>query len=675
MTGNYFLIILTAMLSLNFAGDQPTAKKVNPIIYPVYDGEDLGVHYTAQKTSFRVWSPAAESVTLRIYNAGHGSEVLDVYQMEKDIKGTWLFELDGDWKNKYYTYQAKIGTKLMLEVPDPYAKAVGVNGDRGMIVDLSETNPPDWENTDRPPLKSFADIVLWEIHVRDFSVHPSAGIQHKGKFLAFAEEGTHSPEGQKTGIDHLVELGITHVHLLPVFDFATIDESRLEKKQFNWGYDPKNFNVPEGSYSTDPYNGNVRISEFKQMVQALHKNGIRVIMDVVYNHMFDAGKSSFENLVPGYYFRMRPDGTFSDGSACGNETASEKPMMRKFMLESLKYWVQEYRIDGFRFDLMGLHDIETMNLIRKELHALDSTIFLYGEGWTAADSPLPEKDRALKSHASRLNGVAVFSDDIRDAIRGPWWDNKGSGFMAGKKDLEESIKFGVVASTMHLQIDYKKVNYSTAPYAANPLQTITYVTCHDNPCLWDKIVNTCIGCSKTDKLDLQKFANAIVLTAQGVPLLHAGEELVRTKFNEHNSYNLPDSINQLVWHNKHLYYDVFDYYRKLIQLRKNHPAFRMPSTEMIQNHLQFFETDKSLLVGFQISGNANGDKWKEIIVFYNADSLDTGVELPEGEWVIVASKYSIEEKGSTVKGFNSLQKGKTTVPKRSILVLVDKESV
>ncbi|MDO8899377.1 MAG: type I pullulanase, partial [Bacteroidales bacterium] len=424
MTGNYFLIILTAMFSLNIAGDNPTTKKENPIIYPFYEGEDLGVHYATQKTSFRVWSPTAESVKLRIYSAGHAGEMLDVYQMEKDLKGTWIFELNGDWKNKYYTYQVKIGNKFLLEVPDPYAKAVGVNGDRGMIVDLSATNPPDWEHTLRPPLKSYADIVLWEIHVRDFSVHPSSGINHTGKFLAFTEESTRSPEGQKTGIDHLVELGITHVHLLPVFDFATIDESRLEKNQFNWGYDPKNFNVPEGSYSTNPFDGNVRISEFKQMVQALHKNGIRVIMDVVYNHMFDAGKSSFENLVPGYYFRMRPDGTFSDGSACGNETASEKPMMRKFMLESLKYWVNEYHIDGFRFDLMGLHDIETMNLIRKELLAIDSTIFLYGEGWTAADSPLPEKERALKSHASRLNGVAVFSDDIRDGIRGPWWDDK-----------------------------------------------------------------------------------------------------------------------------------------------------------------------------------------------------------------------------------------------------------
>ncbi len=666
---------LITFLSMSLVSCQLSSKEELTEGFPVYHGDDLGVNYTPEKTTFRVWSPVAESITVRIFDQGHEGTLLEKFDMKKDVQGTWLLELEGDWKNRYYTYQATIDGELMLEVPDPYAKAVGVNGDRGMIVDLASTNPPGWEIDNRPPLKSFADIILWEIHVRDFSIHPSSGIKNRGKYLAFTETGTRSPEGQKTGIDHLVELGITHVHLLPVYDYATVDETRLDEPQFNWGYDPKNYNAPEGSYSTDPFDGNVRITEFKKMVQSLHNHGIRVIMDVVYNHMYDASAYAFENLVPGYYFRMNEDGTFSDGSGCGNETASERAMMRKFMIESLKYWAKEYRIDGFRFDLMGLHDIETMNIIREELHAFDPDIFLYGEGWTAGDTPLPEEDRAVKVHASQLNGIAVFSDDIRDAIRGPWWEGKAPGFMAGQKGLEESIKFGVVASTEHPQINYADVNYSDAPYADNPLQTITYVTCHDNPCLWDKILDTCIDCNRDNKMDLQKFANAIVLTSQGVPLLHAGEELVRTKYGEHNSYNLPDSINQLVWHNKYSYRDVFDYYRDLITLRKNHPAFRMPTTEMIQQHLRFFDIKKPLLVGYQISDHANGDPWKDIVVFYNANNRDVVVDLPAGDWVIVATKYSIEETGSTVLGYNEVQRKKTTIPDRSIMILVDKGSI
>ncbi len=670
-----FLITLTAVFTMSMVSCQMSGKEELTEGYPVYDGNDLGVTYTRKLTTFRVWAPSAQSIKVRIYDQGHEGSILETHAMEKSKKGTWLLKLKGDWKDRYYTYQATIDEKEMNEVPDPYAKAVGVNGNRGMIVDMASNNPDGWDAVQKPPLNSFADMVIWEIHVRDFSIHPSSGNEHRGKYLAFTEEGTKSPQGHKTGIDHLVELGITHVHLLPVFDFYTIDETRLDEPQFNWGYDPKNYNAPDGSYSTNPYNGNVRINEFKQMVQTLHNNGIRVIMDVVYNHMYDAGKSSFENLVPGYYFRTNPDGTFCNGSGCGNETASERTMMRKFMIESLKHWVEEYRIDGFRFDLMGLHDIESMNQISEELHAIDPTIFLYGEGWAAGDTPLAEEERASKANASKLNKIAVFSDDIRDGIRGPWWESKAPGFMAGMEDLEESIKFGVVASTDHPQIDYLKVNYSNKPYSPNPLQTITYVTCHDNPCLWDKVIETCIDCNKDDKLDLQKFANAIVLTSQGVPLLHAGEELVRTKFGEHNSYNLPDSINQLVWHNKHSYKDVFEYYQQLISLRKNHPAFRMPETEMVQKHLEFLEMQHPLMVGYHIKDNANGDPWKDIVVFYNANANDVEVELPAGEWVIVATKYSIEETGSTIEGYNELQTQTTSIPKRSMMILVDKGSV
>ena len=396
------------MLSTN--GCQPATEKETTNGYPVYHSNDLGVNYSPGKTAFRIWAPSAEEILVRIYDQGHEGSLLATHNMKSDVDGTWLLYLKGDWKNHYYTLQARIGDKWMNEVPDMHAKAVGVNGNRGMIVDLPSTNPPGWENDNRPSLKSFADMIIWEIHVRDFSIHPSSGSSYPGKFLAFTETGTRSPEGQKTGLDHLKELGITHVHLLPVYDFATVDETRLDEPQFNWGYDPQNYNAPEGSYSTDPYDGNVRIREFKKMVQALHNNGIRVIMDVVYNHLYDASSSPFEQLVPGYYFRMNPNGTYSDGSGCGNETASEKAMMRKFMIESVKYWATEYRIDGFRFDLMGLHDIETMNLIRAELDKIDPMIFMYGEGWTAGDTPLPPEQRAIKAHAAQLNGIAVFSD-------------------------------------------------------------------------------------------------------------------------------------------------------------------------------------------------------------------------------------------------------------------------
>ena len=643
--------------------------------YPVYEGKDLGVFYGPDKTTIRIWSPPAEELLFHLYNQGHEGQRLESLPMDRDVKGTWVLELEGDWKNHYYTFQAKIDGEWSLEVPDPQARAVGVNGNRGMIVDLPSTNPEGWEEDIRPPLESHADIIIWEIHVRDFSIHPSSGSSYPGQYLAFTQEGTRSPEGFPTGIDHLKELGITHVHLLPVYDFYTIDETRLDEPQFNWGYDPKNYNAPQGSYSTDPYDGNVRIHEFKKMVQALHRNGIRVIMDVVYNHMYDAAGSPFEQLSPGYFFRLNPDGTYSDGAACGNETASERPMMRQFMIESLKYWAEEYRIDGFRFDLMGLHDIETMNIIRRELDKVNPDIFLYGEGWTAGDTPLPYEDRALKAHARQLDRIAVFSDDIRDGIRGHWMHNEDPGFMVGAHSLKESIKFGVVASTEHPQIDYQRVNYSDAPYADEPLKTITYVTCHDNPCLWDKIVYTCHDCSKEEKLAIQKLANAIVLTAQGVAFLHAGEEIVRTKFGEHNSYNLPDSINQLVWNNKAEYYEVFAFYRDLIHLRRNHPAFRMPTTEMIQEHLEFLHHDDDLVVGFRLGEHANGDSWKNILVFYNASPHRLPTGLPDGQWRAVATKYGINEQGVDTPGFDHVYEGLAELPARSILILVDKESV
>lgn len=451
-------------------------------------------------------------------------------------------------------------------------------------------------------------------------------------------------------------------------------KTKLDDNKFNWGYDPQNYNVPEGSYSTDPYNGNVRINEFKQMVKTLHENGLRVIMDVVYNHT-SGTMDGFEQLVPGYYYRMTKDNKLSDASACGNETASEHPMMRKFMIESLCYWASEYHVDGFRFDLMGIHDLETMNMIRKELDKIDKSIFIYGEGWTAGDSPLPAEQRAIKKNTYELDRIAVFSDEIRDAIRGPFNEEKGAGFMCGKKGLEESIKFGIVGGTKHPQVNFKKVNYTDTCYVNEPSQTIVYTSCHDDPCLWDKIQFTRPELPENEKLKIQKLANAIVLTSQGVPFILAGEEIVRTKNLVTNSFNSPDSINNLDWNRKTKYKDVYSYYKQLIALRKNHPAFRMPTTEMIANNLKFFTVSKPLLVGYQLINNANGDQWKNILVFFNSDESDAEVTIPDGDWRIVANGNEINENGLTAKGFDQIQKSKTVVPSRSMIILTNAGSI
>lgn len=645
--------------------------------YPVYTGNDLGITYSPTKTFFKLWAPTAENVRLKIYTEGKDGEPIKMDNFKKDVQGTWIYILVGDWKNKFYTYQVQIGDKWNDETADIYAKAVGVNGLRAMVVDLKETNPTDWEKDKKPTLKSYSDIIIWEAHVRDFSINPNSGMKNKGKFLAFTEKGTKNTKGEKTGIDHLVDLGITHVHLLPAFDYLylRVDETNPNTDKYNWGYDPQNFNVPEGSYSTNPYDGRVRINEFKQMVKSLHNNGIRVIMDVVYNHTADAGKSNFNLLVPDYYYRHSADGKLSNASGCGNETASEKPMMRKFMVESLVFWAKEYHIDGFRFDLMAIHDIETMNLIRSELDKVDKSIFLYGEGWTAGDSPLPSDQRASKENASKLNRIAVFSDEMRDGIRGSWSDAKAAGFMCGKEGLEESIKFGIVGGTFHPQIQYDKVNYTKKSYANEPTQLIDYVSCHDNPCLWDKINATCASISFAEKEKIQKLANAIVLTSQGVSFLHAGEEMIRTKHGVDNSYESPDSINWLNWDRKSMYNDVYNYYKSMISLRKGHPAFHMPTQVMISKNLKFFEMPKPLMVGYQISNHANGDKWKNIIVFFNSNAEQQEVAIPDGEWKIVANGEVINEKGLSQAGFESVQKGKTNVPGRSMLILVDKASV
>jgi len=634
--------------------------------YPAYDGTDLGYTLDAEGAFFRLWAPTADAVRFHLYEEALGGSPRQTLSMKRGESGTWTLRLSDPRAGQYYTFQTRVNGQWRMEVPDPYAVAVGTNGRRGQIVDLDETDPEGWSADRRPPLAHPTDIVLYELHVRDLSTHPSSGIVHKGKFLGLAETGTRSPTGLATGLDHMAELGITHVHLLPAFDFRSIDETRLSENAFNWGYDPQNYNTPEGSYSTDPSDGRVRIREFKQMVQALHQRGIRVVMDVVYNHTGYTEESLFNQLVPGYYYRQNEDGGFSDASACGNETASERPMVRKMIVESVLHWVREYHVDGFRFDLMGIHDLETMNAVARALREVDPTIFVYGEGWTAGPTPLPDEQLALKKNTHRLEGVAAFSDDLRDGLKGSVFEHDETGFVSGKAGLEESIKFGLVASTKHPQVDYEQVNYSDTAWAAQPNQTISYVSCHDNHTLWDKLKLSRPEASPEDRKKMHRLALTVVLTAQGVPFLHAGTEMLRTKYGEENSYQSPDSINQINWNRKEMHLDMVEYVRGLIALRKAHPAFRMRTTAEIAEHLRFLDLDTPNVVAYRIDGAALGDPWRDLLVAYNGNAEARAVPVPQGTWKVALLGGSIyPEKTMPMVGESNFQ-----VPGTSAAILI-----
>lgn len=627
-----------------------SGKQTSP--YPVYTGDDLELTYTPQASSFRVWAPSAEAVELRLYDDGDTAAVAQVHLMDKAESGTWTALLDGDQKGRFYTFRIKYDGQWKNETPGIWAKAVGVNGDRAAIISLDDTDPEGWENDRRPELKKFNDIVIYEVHHRDFSIAGNSGIQDKGKFLAMTEPGTKTESGEATGIDHLLDLGVTHVHLLPSYDYSSVDEKTPEANQYNWGYDPKNYNVPEGSYSTDAYAPETRIREFKQMVQALHSKGIRVIMDVVYNHTAANDDSNFNLLVPGYFYRYKADGSYSDASGCGNEIASEKEMARRFIIESVKYWVNEYHVDGFRFDLMGIHDILTMNQLRDELDKIDPTLFVYGEGWTCNASTLPDSLRALKKNAPNLNRIAVFSDDLRDALKGSFSDAAGRGFVTGAQDMEESVKFGVAGGGAHPQVDYTKVNYSTAPYANSPAQVINYVSCHDDMCLVDKLNASAPEDATADELKrFDKLAQTIVFTSQGVPFIYAGEEVFRNKKGVHNSYMSPDSINAIDWQWKTQNKDIFEYYKALIALRKAHPAFRISTNEEVQESLRFLDATPAGVVAYTLGEHANGDLWKEILVIYNGNRKATEVTIPPGNWQVVCRDARIKAGGmGMIKG-------------------------
>ena len=610
------------------------------------------VSYSPRQTTFKLNAP--KKPTLRIYEAGRGGNAIKKIKMKQTAENVWEATVSGDLKGKFYTFDIGRG-----ETPGVFAKAVGINGHRGAIIDMQTTNPSGWNSDHRLALKSPADLIIYEMHHRDFSIDPSSGLVNKGKFLALTEQ---------KAIRHLEELGINAVHILPSFDFASIDEANTTTPQYNWGYDPQNYNVPEGSDSFDAEQPTRRILEFKQMVQALHKAGIRVILDVVYNHTFDIEGGNFDRTFPTAYYRYTADGKPSNGSGCGNETASEKPLMRQFMLESMKYWADEYHIDGFRVDLMGIHDIETMNLIRKELSSIDPNIFIYGEGWTAGTCAYPTEKLALKAHIKQMPGIAAFSDEIRDALRGPFSDEKQASFLGGIAGFEESIKAGIAGMIAHPQVDYTKVNYTKEPWANEPTQMIAYVSCHDDMCLVDRLKASIpeAAYDMEEVIRLDQLAQTVVFTSQGIPFMLSGEEMLRDKKGVHNSFNSPDEINHLNWNNLKKYPQVFAYYKGLIQMRKSHPAFRLGSAELVRKHLEFLPTQQDCLVAFRLKNHAGGDKWNNIYVVLNGNTDLQSVNIPKGKYTIVANNGVINE-----AGIGEMEGGEVMIDAQTALILHD----
>ncbi|MDD6552605.1 MAG: type I pullulanase [Prevotellaceae bacterium] len=633
--------------------------------------------YSPKQTVFYLNAPTRPVV--RLYAGGLGGKALKTVKMKAAGKDCWTAVVKGDQNGKFYTFDTGHG-----ETPGVFAKAVGVNGRRGAILDLKTTDPEGWNddhiltvpgtttyetsttNATNFTTPNFSNLVVYEMHFRDFSIARNINLAPKdfmvkrqstkypGKFLALTEPWA---------IDYLKDLGVNAVHILPSFDYASVDETKLDTPQYNWGYDPLNYNVPEGSYSTDPYNPATRIKEFKEMVEALHKAGIRVILDVVYNHTFDLDHSNFQLTWPNAYYRFTADGKPSNGSGCGNETASDHAIMHDFMLQSVKYWAENYHIDGFRFDLMGVHDINTMNDIRKELTAINPNIFIYGEGWSAGSCAYPQEKLAMKVNTPQMPGIAAFSDDLRDALRGPFSDDHKGAFLAGLAGSEESVKAGIAGMIAHPQVDYSKVNYSKQPWCNEPTQMIAYVSCHDDMCLVDRLKASIPNITTDELIRLDELAQTAVFTSQGVPFMLSGEEMLRDKKGVHNSYNSPDSINELNWNNPLRYPQVFKYYKNLIALRKHHPAFRLGSADLVRQHLEFLPSQDAL-VAFRLKDHAGGDSWKNIIVILNGNKDAKEVTVPEGQYTVVACDGQIDE-----NGLDTINSGKVVVDGQSALII------
>lgn len=607
--------------------------------------DDLGAVYSSDETGFRLWAPVADEVFLCLYKTGDGDDLIKRVRMEKSEGGTWFSLQTGDLDKTYYTYELKYGDRL-IESYDPYARACGVNGLRSMVIDLAKTNPEGFSQDKGPDCAEVTDAIITEISVVDTTADKNSGVKNAGRFLGLTEEGTVSAEGMATALDHIKELGVTHVQIMPSFDFASIDESS-DKEQYNWGYDPLNYNIPEGSMSSDPFHGEVRIREYKQMVKAFHDNGIGVIMDVVYNHTFNIEGNSFQKTAPDYFYRKDGD-RYSDASACGNEVASERPMVRKYIIDSLCYWVSEYHIDGFRFDLMGVLDIETMNQARAALVKLKPDIILYGEGWTGGDSVMPADQRALKVNVSKMPGYGMFSDDIRDSVKGHVFYYDQLGFADGGTGKENDIRYAVTGAVKHPQVDYDRYTYTAeGAWAVRPGNSINYVSCHDNYTLWDRYEIS----SPEDSVDILKRKNmlsaAIVFTSQGVPFFLQGEEFGRTKPIEgsddraENSYNMPLYTNSVKYDRLAEFKDMNEYYKGLIRIRKNHSLFRLSTAEQVAQKLRFTACNEPNVVAYRLM-----DENEQIFVAYNANREAVTLELPEeGGWTVIAQDACADDRG------------------------------
>ncbi|WP_164931580.1 type I pullulanase [Longirhabdus pacifica] len=599
----------------------------NDINFPTYGSVDLGNVYAATYTTFKVWSPTAKQVMLIFYHSWNDKLEHKQIEMTKSDGGTWTTTVKGDLHGVIYNYKVYRSGEWE-EVVDPYVRAVTVNGHRGVVIDVNKTNPKHWYKQYKTNFSHPVDAVFYELHVRDFSIDHRSPFQYKGKYLAFTETNTTLHDGVKIGLDHLAELGVTHIQLLPVFDYESVDESNLHIPQYNWGYDPKHLNVPEGSYASDPYDPMIRIKEWKKAIQILHENGFKVVMDVVYNHLFSVHDSNLHQLAPGYFFRYNQDGALMNNTGVGNDTASERDMVRKWIVDSVCYWASEYKIDGFRFDLMSIHDVETMNDIREQLDKIDPSIIMIGEGWNI-NTVLPSEDIANQHNAHRMPRIAQFNDFTRDGLKGSVFQPEVRGWINGDYAQQNKVKGSVVGGV--------KWSDDIGHFAKEPDQCVNYVECHDNHTLWDKLSFTQPHDDEHTKIKMHKLAMAFLLTSQGIPFLHAGQEFLRTKKGVANSYRSGDDINQLDWERKRKYIDVFQYTKGLITLRAAHSSFRIQHAADIRKHLLFLDSDSSM-IAYHISHDER-DIWKHIVVAHNADRQGKALHLPfHSEWNIVVNE-------------------------------------
>ena len=603
--------------------------------------------YSPSKTQFAFWSPVAEQMEVRLYDAADAQD-FETIELTKDANNFWTASIKGDQAGKFYTVRSFQNGEWAPEAPGIFAKAVSINGQRAAIIDLAATNPEGWNTDVRPAMPDMTDIVAYETHVRDYTMANPA-IEHKGKFLGMAEQPS---------IDHLKDLGITHLQILPMFDYGSIDETKtitnnqspITNPQYNWGYDPVNYNVPEGGYSSNPADPSARINEAKQMIQALHANGIRVIMDVVYNHTYDVMGCALGRVVPKYFYRLNADGTYANGSGCGNETASEHEMMRRFMVESVCYWAREYHIDGFRFDLMGIHDQETMNAIRAALDQIDPTILTYGEGWAAMSPAYPYDSLAMKQWTYKMPRVGAFSDDIRNALIGSPFDHE-RGFASGNPAGFKDVMRGLIACP---------------EWSGEPMQHVSYITCHDNYCLRDRIEVSATGETESTKLRMNKLAQTAVLVSQGMSFLYGGEELFRTKQGIDNSYQSPDSINIIPWENKIAYADLLDYYRAMIAIRRAHKGFRLGTAALVQEHVEFLPADEESLIIYRINNLEGIDSAKSLTVLLNGSAKSLTAEIPDGQYTVLAHDAQAD-----LQGLGKINGGKIVVEPYSATILAE----